>query len=73
MSGTKNLLVEGMTCSHCVNAVTSAVTALPGVESVSIELVPEGRSVVTVSGSDELLDDALAQAVLGSGYTPVSE
>lgn len=32
------LLVEGMSCSHCVQAVTKAVSALPGVGAVNIDL-----------------------------------
>ncbi len=73
MSITQNLLIDGMTCSHCVNSVTTAVSALPGVTSVDIELVPHGRSTLTVSGDEELSDQALADAVVGAGYTPVSE
>ncbi|CAB4579506.1 unannotated protein [freshwater metagenome] len=73
MSSTQSLLVEGMTCSHCVNSVTTAVSAVPGVESVEIALVPGGRSTLTVIGDDALSDETLANAVVGVGYTPVSE
>ncbi len=73
MSVTKSLLIEGMTCSHCVNSVTTAVSALPGVESVEIELVPNGRSRLTLTGDDVVSDEEMADAVVGAGYTPVSE
>ncbi len=73
MPVTKNLLIEGMTCSHCVNSVTTAVSALPGVESVDIELVPDGRSRLTVTSDDGVSDEDMAGAVVGAGYTPVSE
>ncbi len=73
MSVTHTLLIEGMTCSHCVNSVTTAVSTLPGVESVEIELVPDGRSALTVIGDDDVNDEVLADAVVGAGYTPVSE
>lgn len=73
MSVTKSLLIEGMTCSHCVNSVTTAVSALPGVESVDIELVPDGRSRLTVTSDDGVGDQEMADAVVGAGYTPVSE
>jgi copper chaperone CopZ len=73
MSVTQNLLIEGMTCSHCVNSVTKAVSALPGVESVEIELVPDGRSSLTVTGDDVVSDESIAGAVVDAGYTPVSE
>ena len=32
------LKVEGMSCSHCVNAVSNAVTALAGVSGVNVDL-----------------------------------
>jgi copper chaperone CopZ len=73
MSSTQSLLIEGMTCSHCVNSVTTAVSAVPGVESVEIDLVPDGRSTLTVIGDDALSEETLANAVVGAGYTPVSE
>jgi copper ion binding protein len=60
--------VEGMTCQHCVNAVTEEVSALPGVTSVSVEL--ESGSVV-VESSDALERDAVAAAVDEAGYTLV--
>ena len=72
MSVTQSLLIEGMTCSHCVKSVTTAVSALPGVESVEIELVPDGRSTLTVTGDANVSDDALSEAVVGAGYTPIS-
>lgn len=73
MSVTKSLLIEGMTCSHCVNSVTTAVSALAGVESVEIDLVPDGRSTLTVTGDEAVSDEKIADAVVGVGYTPVSE
>ena len=30
--------VEGMSCEHCVQAVKGAVTALPGIGSVAVDL-----------------------------------
>jgi copper chaperone len=36
---TKTVLnVEGMSCEHCVNAVTKAVGALPGIAGVAVDL-----------------------------------
>ncbi|NLT38859.1 MAG: copper chaperone CopZ [Clostridiales bacterium] len=32
------LKVEGMSCEHCVRAITKAVGALPGVGSVAVDL-----------------------------------
>ena len=32
------LNVEGMSCEHCVKAVTAAVSALEGIQSVTVDL-----------------------------------
>jgi len=40
--------VTGMTCEHCVHAVTEELTSLGGVTQVNVELVPSGESKVTV-------------------------
>jgi len=32
------LKVEGMSCEHCVNAITKAVGGLPGVANVAVDL-----------------------------------
>ena len=39
------LIVEGMTCEHCVRSVTEEVGDVAGVESVAVDL-PSGRLTV---------------------------
>lgn len=63
--------VEGMTCQHCVNAVTVGVSALTGVDEVSIDVVPQGRSTLRVSANQEISRDDVAQAVVAAGYSVV--
>ena len=46
---TTTYTVTGMTCGHCVGAVTKELSGLPGVTEVAIDLVPDGGSTVTVS------------------------
>jgi copper chaperone len=46
--------VTGMTCEHCVHAVTSELTRLGGVTEVTVELVPGGQSAVTVTSDAPL-------------------
>ena len=41
--------VTGMTCEHCVRAVTEEIESLDGVSAVAVELVPGGISAVTVT------------------------
>lgn len=33
-----SLRVDGMSCEHCVNAIMKAVSVMPGVEKVSVDL-----------------------------------
>lgn len=58
------LHIEGMSCGHCLNAVTKALAALDGVE---IDLVKIGRAEVRFDPSK---NDAakIAAAVSDEGY-----
>jgi copper chaperone CopZ len=58
--------VQGMTCSHCVAAVTEEVSAIPGVTAVEVDL-ESGR--VTVTADDDPAPDAMLAAVDEAGYT----
>ena len=62
---TSTYTVTGMTCGHCVSAVSEEVGGLPGVTEVQVDL-PTGALTVT---SDAPLDDAaVAAAVEEAGY-----
>jgi copper chaperone len=60
--------VSGMTCGHCVAAVTEEIGKLPGVEQVSVDLVAGGESSVMVTSEAPLPDDAVREAVDEAGY-----
>jgi copper chaperone len=57
--------VTGMSCEHCVAAVTAEVGELPGVSSVDVDLA---SGAVVVSGAD-LDGDAVRTAVEAAGYS----
>jgi copper chaperone len=61
--------VSGMTCEHCVRAVTAELADLAGVTGVAVDLEPGGTSAVTVS-SEEPLDGRDVAAALdeAGGY-----
>jgi copper chaperone len=59
--------VTGMTCEHCANAVTSEVSALDGVSTVQVQLVPDGVSTVTVTSAAELPDAEVGAALDEAG------
>ena len=60
--------VDGMTCGHCVSAVTSELSALPGVHDVVIQLTVGGSSTVSVTSESPLAPDDIAEAVVEAGY-----
>lgn len=68
---TELLLVEGMTCEHCVLSVTEELTELEGVSDVAVALVPSGASSVTVTSDAPVDADALRGAVAEAGYEVV--
>ena len=68
MSSTAVYRVTGMTCDHCVRAVTDEMTAIPGVRDVEVDLVVGGTSEVRVVSEAPLTEDAVREAVDEAGY-----
>ncbi|MGI8627633.1 MAG: heavy-metal-associated domain-containing protein [Geodermatophilaceae bacterium] len=62
---TSTYTVIGMTCEHCVNAVTEEVRQIPGVTDVGVNLDTGRLSVTTEAGVD---DEAVRAAVDEAGY-----
>jgi copper chaperone CopZ len=65
MSVTATYTVTGMTCEHCINAVTGELTALPGVDTVQIDL---STGAVTVTSEKPLSTADIRAAVDEAGY-----
>ena len=59
--------VSGMTCEHCVRAVSGELKQLSGVRDVTVDLVPGGVSAVTVSSEAPLAGHAVAAALEEAG------
>ena len=57
--------VTGMTCGHCVGAVTEEVGALDGVTDVHVDL---GTGQVEVASTQPLERALVATAVVEAGY-----
>jgi copper chaperone len=60
--------VTGMTCGHCVAAVSEEIGRLPGVQHVIVDLAAGGVSTVTVDSTGELDAAAVREAVDEAGY-----
>jgi copper chaperone len=59
--------VTGMTCEHCVRAVSDELKNLDGVRDVAVDLVPGGQSTVTVNSEEPLAVGAVAAALDEAG------
>lgn len=55
--------VEGMSCQHCVKAITKAVQALDANATVDVDLA--NKQVIVESG---VKPDQIAQAISDEGY-----
>jgi copper chaperone CopZ len=69
---TKAYSIAGMTCGHCVNAVSSEIANIPGVRDVRIDLVAGETSTVHVTSDNALDADVIGAAVDEAGYTLVA-
>ena len=67
----KNIIkVEGMACEHCVQSVTKAVTVLPGISGVAIDLE---TGTVTVEHDSGVTDIARIKAEIeDQGYDVIA-
>lgn len=64
MSTTTHTVV-GMTCAHCVKAVTDEIAEIDGVTGVDVDLA---SGEVTIAADEEPSTEAVAAAVDAAGY-----
>ena len=64
MNETITYSVPGISCGHCEAAITTEVSAVPGVSTVAVDL---DTKLVTISG-ESLDDSALVAAIDEAGY-----
>ena len=61
------LRVEGMSCKHCVKAVSDALSELPGVENVEVNLKDATASFAFESALTPL--EKIKSAITEAGFT----
>jgi len=69
---TTTISVSGMTCGHCVSAVSEELEAIEGVEAVNVDLNAGGISTVTITSSKEISPAEMGEAVAEAGYLMVA-
>ena len=65
---TEEILVAGMTCSHCVSSVTEELSGIDGVQNVTVDLHAGGISRVTIHSTSALDPAQVKAAVDEAGY-----
>lgn len=65
---TRTLQIDGMSCGHCVKAVTMALQDLPGVEVKEVTV-----GAATIDADDAVVSQSqLTQAIEEAGFTLVT-
>lgn len=59
------LHISGMSCGHCLNAVSQALSSMPGVQVESVQM---GRAVVSYD-EGAVKPGAIERAIGDAGYT----
>ena len=65
----KKILVEGMSCGHCVNHVKNALEEINGVTDVNVDL--QSKTAV-IEANGEVKDGDIKFAIEDAGYEVVS-
>jgi len=60
----KEILIEGMSCSHCSESVKKALSKLSGVKAVNVDL----NKKIAVVDVDNVEDSILKEAVNEAGF-----
>jgi len=63
----KKILIEGMSCGHCVNHVVEALKEI-GAKDVDVSL---DKKLATVEISEEIADEVIKAAIDDAGYEVV--
>jgi copper ion binding protein len=67
---TERFQVPGISCQHCVNAITKEVSAVPGVQKVNVAL---DSKLVTVEHAPEVSTGTIVAAINEAGYDEVAQ
>ncbi len=62
---TNEFSVPSMSCQHCVNAITTEVSQLPGVQKVEVDL---SSKRVRVEAGEQVTPAAVVAAINEAGY-----
>lgn len=64
----KSIKIKGMSCQHCVMAVTKALSSLDGIKNVKVDLK---SGVATYEETKTVAPEVISAAVKKAGYDVV--
>lgn len=64
---TRTYPVTGLTCGHCVSAVTEEISAIPGVSQADVSLVAGGTSTLSITAREPLARESIVAALDEAG------
>lgn len=64
----KNIKIKGMSCQHCVMAVTRALNAVDGIKDVKVDLA---TGIATYREDKPVSSETVAEAIKKAGYEVV--
>lgn len=70
---TTTVKISGMTCGHCVDAVTEELSALDGVEKVTVDLVNGGVSRARITTTGPVHESEISEAIAEAGYVMLGD
>ena len=65
-----NLLVKGMHCGNCSNAVTKAILGVSGVKSATVDLNSATATWENLDDNTPADEQAIKEAILAVGFDP---
>ncbi len=63
----QNWKATGLTCNHCAQSVTKNLMALPGMNSVEVQVKPNETSTIQTHGTREFSPQEIAGAMRQAG------
>lgn len=61
----KKILIEGMSCAHCVAHVKEALEELKGMKSIEVDL---SSKMALIETDEEIKDETIKEAIEDFGY-----
>lgn len=58
----KTIIIEGMSCMHCVNAVKNALSEVNGISDVNVDLQAKSAEVEVNNVNDDVLKSTIEEA-----------